>query len=216
VSEIDYATKSVVVTSRPPNKSLMSILKKLEKDIEINKTIAFTDESTDKTKVRFTSVKRSLKLDSLARKINSNLTSSMTFECNMCDLEGKVVLKSIDEMLLLVYNNYEQIIQTVLKSNISKLSDKIYDLSLIAKLKIHLPKWLKIHPDNAESFISGLYVDTHIDEKKIKEILDKYTLSRILKIKTDSAELVKQKTEHEKNLKNLKNYVWDEKFKQYI
>jgi len=216
ISEIDYASKSVIVKSIPPSKNFASILGKLEKDIEINKTIGFIDESTNKTKVRFTSLKRSLTLENLAKKINQNLTGSITFECNMCNLDGDVVLVSIDEMLLNVYKNYERIVKAVLKSDIKKLEEQIEELSLIALIKVHLPKWLKSNPDEPDIVISGLHEDTKISVDKIKELFDKYTLSRILKIKTDTAELTTEKTVLEQNLSNLAQYVWNEKFNQYL
>ena len=216
ISEIDYTNKSVVVKSIPPSKSFISILNKLEKEIEINKTIAFSDESTDKTRVRFTSVKRALSLDALSKKINFNLTGSVTFECNMCNLNGDVVLVSVDDMLLNVYKNYEKIVQAVLKSNIKKLQDQIEELSLISKLKIHLPKWLKSHPDDIDIVINGLNHDTQISTDKIKELFDKYTLSKILKIKTDSDQLTQDKSVLQNNLNNIDQYVWNDKFNRYL
>jgi len=214
-AKTDYSSKSVIVTAIPPSKSFATILKKLEKDIQINKTIGFIDESTDKTKVRFTSLKRSLTLDNLAKKVNAQLTGSITFECNMCDLDGNVVLVSIDQMLKNVYENYEKVVQTVLNVNIDKLQKQIDELALIAKIKVVLPKWLKSHPDEPEILIKGVSADTKIPVETVKELFDKYTLSRILKIKTDTEELLKEKGVLEGNLANLATYVWEEKFKQY-
>jgi len=216
IAESDYASKSVIVKSIPPSKSFAAILKRIEKDIQINKTIGFIDESTNKTKVRFTSLKRSLKLDTLVKKINANLTGSMTFECNMCDLDGNVVLMSIDDMLLKVYRNYEQIVKNVLESGIRKIQDQIDELALIAKIKVVLPKWLKSNPDDSDIVMQGIHTDTQIPIERVKELFDKYTLSRILKIKTDTVDFIQQKTVLETNLANLAPYVWDEKFKDYL
>ena len=216
VTEIDYAGKSVIVKSIPPSRSFMFLLNKLEKEIEINKTIAFSDESTDKTRVRFTSVKRGMSVETLAKKINANIVGSTTFECNMCNLDGEVVLVSVDDMLLNVYRNYEQIVKAVLTSNVKKIQDQIQELSLIAKIKIYLPKWLKSNPDELDVVINGLNQDTQIEIEKIKEIFDKYSLSRILRVKTDTDELKHQKEQIKTNLENLPQYVWNEKYNQYL
>ena len=216
VSESEYSSKSVIVTAIPPSKSFVAILKRLEKDIQINKTIGFIDESTNKTRVRFTALKRSMTLETLVKKINFNLTGSITFECNMCDLDGNVVLMSIDDMLLMSYRNYEQIVKTVLESGIQKLQEQIDELMLIAKIKVVLPKWLKSNPDDSDIVMNGIHTDTQIPIETIKELFDKYTLSRILKIKTDAVDFLKQKAEIAANLANLAPYVWDEKFKQYL
>jgi DNA gyrase/topoisomerase IV subunit A len=216
VAEVDYSSKSVIVKSVPPSKNFASILKRLEKDIQINKTIGFIDESTRSTKVRFVSLKRSLTLDALSKKINANLAGSMTFECNMCDFDGNVVLVSVDQMLLNVYKNYEQVVKSVLTTNINKLQAQIDELALIARIKVVLPKWLQSNPDDSEIVINGIHTDTKIPVEKIKEIFDKYTLARILKIKTDTVDLLQQKAVLENHLANLSTYVWDEKFKQYL
>ena len=47
----------------------------------------------------------------------------------------------------------------------------------------------------------------------IKGIFDKYTLSRIFKIKTDTDQLQKEKKEFEIKLNNVDNYLWTEKYK---
>lgn len=216
MSEMDYTGKSVIVKSVPPNKSLMKILKTLENDIQIQKTIGFIDESTVNTRVRFVSLKRSLTLEQLNKKINYHLVGSMTFECNMCDMDGNVVLVSIDQMLLNVYKNYLQIVKVVLKSNIAKLQKDIDELTMLAKIKAVLSKWLKEFPDDSDKLIAGLNSDTQIPVETIKALFDKYTISRIIKIKTDIQDLETEKQKIQANLNNLTGYVWSDKYEAYL
>jgi len=216
VSEIDYTNKSVIVKSVPPSKSLMKILKSLESEIQIQKTVGFIDESTSSTKVRFLSLKRSLTLEQLNKKINYHLVGSTTFECNMCDMEGNVVLVSIDQMLLNVYKNYLQIVDVVLKNNIARVQKDIDELIMLAKIKAVLPKWLKLHPDEPDLLIAGICTDTQISVENIKAMLDKYTISRILKLKTDIEGLEAEKLKHQTNLNNINKYVWDDKYSSYL
>jgi DNA gyrase/topoisomerase IV subunit A len=215
-SEVDYANKSVIVKSVPPSKSLTKILKALENDIQIQKTIGFIDESTSVTRVRFTSLKRSLTLDQLNKKINYHLIGSMTFECNMCDSDGNVVLVSIDDMLIRVYNNYLQIVELVLKSNISKLQKDIDEMIMLAKIKLVLPKWLKEFPDDTDKVIQGIHNDTQISIESITLLFDKYTISRMLKIKTDIDKLELEKQQVQTNLNNLKTYVWNDMYEKLM
>jgi hypothetical protein len=212
VTEIDYTNKSVIVKAIPPNKSFQKILKALENDIQIQKTIGFTDESTSVTKVRFISLKKSLTLDHLQKKINAHMVGSLTFECNMCDSDGNVVLVSIDQMLLNVYNNYKAIVDVVLRSNIAKLEKDINELQLIAKIKLVLPKWLREHPDEPEKVVNGISSETQIPTETITQLFDKYTMSRILKIRTDIHDLETKKNELQTNLRNLESYVWQDKY----
>lgn len=216
VSEIDYSNKSVVVKSIPPSKTFSAILKKLEKDIEINKTIGFIDESTKTTKVRFVSTKRSLTLDQLNKKINANLVGSVSFECNMCDENGNVILVSIDQMLLNCYNNYIEAVKKYLQDNITKLQKTIDELNLIAKIKLVLPKWLKSNPDEPDIVMTGISGETLIPLEIIKELFSKYTLSKILKIRTDINELQIQKQTFESNLSNIKVFTWQSRYSSYL
>jgi DNA gyrase/topoisomerase IV subunit A len=216
ICDTDYSNKSIIVRSLPPGRSFPSLLKKMEKDIQINKCIGFIDESTSKTKVRFSVIKRTMKLEILAKKIHTNITGSLTFECNMCDLDGNVILVSIDQMLLTVYKNYEQVVSVVLKTNIKKIQENIDELNLIDKIKKILPKWLKEYPDDADRVMAGVHQDTQIPFEKIKELFDKYTLSKILKIKTDIVELEQKKAELQGNLDNLSNYVWSSRYESLV
>ncbi len=216
VSEIDYTNKSVIVKSVPPSKSLMKILKSLESEIQIQKTVGFIDESTSSTKVRFLSLKRSLTLEQLNKKINFHLVGSTTFECNMCDMDGNVVLVSIDQMLLNVYKNYLQIVDVVLKSNITRVQKDIDELIMLAKIKAVLPKWLKLHPDDPGQLIIGMCYDIQLAFEDVKAMLDKYTISRILKLKTDIEGLEAEKQKYQTNLTNINKYVWDDKYASYL
>ena len=212
ISEQDYGNKSVIVKSIPPNKSFQKILNAMENEIVIQKTIAITDESTKNTRVRFSAVKRGMTLDQLNKKINLHLVGSITFECNMCDTEGNVVTVSIDQMLLNVYNNYLQMVSHVLQTNIDSVQNDINEFVLIAKIKVVLPKWLRSHPDDPDSLMSGISTETQIPVDTISALFNKYTMSRILKIRTDIHELEQKKMNLQTNLNNLTNYVWTDKY----
>lgn len=212
ISEIDYQSKSVVVKSVPPSKSFQKILKALENDIEIQKTIGFIDESTNHTLVRFISLKRSMTLDHLQKKINSHLVGSESFECNMCDLAGNVILVSVDQMLLNVYNNYKVIVDVVLRSNIAKIQKDIDELLLINRIKVVLPKWLRDHPDDSDKVVNGISADTQIPVAVINELFGKFTLSRILKIRTDITDMETKKQQFQNYLDTIVTYIWNDKY----
>ena len=212
VSEIDYAGKGVVVKAIPPSKSFNKILKALENDIEITKSIGFIDESTVNTRVKFLALKRSLTLDQLQKKINVHLVGSITFECNMCDEDGNVVLVSVDQMLKNVYDNYIKIVEAVLKANIVKIQKEIDELLLITKIKLVLPKWLREFPDDPDRVVNGIASETQITIEIINDLFNRYTMSRILKIRTDITALETKKQEFQTNLDNLASYVWNDKY----
>jgi len=211
-SSIDRMNNSVIVTAMPEGKTFLNLLKKMEKEIQIQKTIGFVDESTTTTKVRFAPVKRSMDVDTLYNLINYNLTSTVSYECNMCDTAGNVKLVSIDDMLMTVYKVYEETVKKYLVSAIDKLQAAIDELDLIARIKVSLIKWLKVYPDDIDSLIGKIHEETQVESESIKELFNKYTISKLLKIKTDRNDLVTKQTQFKNDLGRLADYVWESKY----
>lgn len=216
ITQVDKTNKCVIVKSVPPSRNLKKILEIFRKEIETDKAIGFIDESTTETKVRFTVTKRTYKIDNFIKKLNQNLLGSITFECNMCDEEGNVVLVSIDQMLLNCYNNYKQIVDTVLKLEIQQLNEKINELELIKKIKVVLPKFLKEYPDDADKVMTLVSESTQIPLETVKMIFDKYTLTKILKNKADTDQLILERNAIQENLNNLEKYIWDNKYQKLL
>ncbi len=215
-SSIDRMGNSVIVTTMPEGKTFLNLLKKLEKEIQVQKTIGFVDESTTTTKVRFAPVKRSVDVDTLYNLINYNLTSSVSYECNMCDTQGNVKLVSIDDMLMTVYKVYEETVKKYLVSQIDKLQASINELDLIARIKVSLIKWIKIYPDDMETLMSKINEETQVDIENIKELFGKYTITKLLKIKTDRQDLVDKQTQFKNDLGRLADYVWESKYQPIL
>ena len=207
--------KSVVVRSLPPGKTFDKLFKQLEKDIQIDKALGWTDETSGVTgtKVRFTILRqRGYQLEKLVKKITKLLKGSVTYQCNMCDENGKVVLVSIDQMLLNAYNNYKSVVDKYLRSTISGLQEKIDEMLLISKIKVVLPKYLQQFPDEPDLVIGGVHNDTQILVDTIKQLFEKYNISRLLKIKTDIESVKIDKEAYESKLQNLESFVWEDKY----
>ena len=211
-SSIDRMNNSVVVTALPEGKTFLNLLKKLEKEIQVQKTIGFVDESTTTTKVRFAPVKRSIDVDTLYNLINYNLTSSVSYECNMCDTFGNVKLVSIDDMLLTVHKVYEDTVKRYLESTINKYQEMIDELDLIARIKVSLIKWIKVYPDDSDTLIAKINEETLIDTKSIEKLFSKYSIAKLLKIKNDREDLINKQTEFKNDLARLADYVWETKY----
>ena len=134
----------------------------------------------------------------------------------MCDLEGNVVLVSIDQMLLNCYNNYKQIVNNVLRTDIQQLNEKINELELIKRIKGALPKYLKEYPDDADKVIELVSLETQIPQETVKMLFDKYTLMKILKNKVDTDLLKNERDVIQYNLNNLEKYIWDNKYQKLL
>jgi DNA gyrase/topoisomerase IV subunit A len=206
--------KSVIINSVPPTKTLSKIIISLDKDITA-KNIGWTDESNGKdgTKVRFTILRqRGYSIESLYEKIQKLLRGTITFECNMCDRDGKVILTSIDQMLLNTYNMYKNVVEKYFKDNIKNLDNKIQEMNYIQSIKKILPELLKTYPDNPDKIIELINTTLQIPNDTIKDLFEKYNINRLLKVKVDIEKVENDKKVFVVNLNNLVNYIWTEKY----
>lgn len=204
---------SVTVTSVSPSRSFSAILKKFNKELTVDKSLGWHDESKTSTKVKFTITRpRMLKVSTLLKKMKEAISGSLTFECHFCNTKGKVVLLSVDDMLINVYKVYKQIIQKVLSDQSKSIQSSIDELILISKIKPILSEELKIHPDDVDAVIKSVATKLSEREQKIKEIFDKYTIGRIFKVKIDVQKLQSDKAGVDSNLKDLVKYIWKEKY----
>lgn len=208
--QLDKVNKCVYVRSIPPNKKFKSIINGFKEEITVQKSIGFLDESNGETgtKVKFMLTKRGQNLDKLYKKLQQKTTGSVTFECNMCDLEGNVICMSIDKMLLTTYEMYKNVNKVKIEDTIKKIESEITELEYMQKIKKALPELLKKYPDDFDKLVEELQVKTSINIEIIKKLLDKYTISKILKIKIDIESKIQELNVEKDNLQHLDDYVW--------
>lgn len=207
--ELDKANKCVYVKSIPPNKKFKSIINAFKDEIQVQKSVGFLDESTTTTKVKFLLTKRGQNLDKLYKKLQQKTTGSLSFECNMCDLDGNVILMSVDKMLLTTYETYKSVNETMLKDLISKLEIEIDELTNMQKIKSVLPDLIRQFPDDLDKLIDGIVELTQIDIEAVKKILDKYTIPKFMKAKIDIEGKRTALNNEKNNLQNIDSYVWN-------
>ena len=130
----------------------------------------------------------------------------------MCNEQGKVVLVSIDQMLLNIYNKYIHTVQIYLHDQINKLEKGIQELKLIERMKPLISIELKSNPNDVTKVINNIAVVIKIDIELIKQIFEKYNLNRIFKLKTDTLKLENEKKRFNDKLNNLIKYVWVDKY----
>ena len=200
--------KCVYVYSIPPNKKFQSIINSFKDEITVQKSIGFLDESKTSTKVKFMLTKRGQNLDKLYKKLQQKTSGSVTFECNMCDLEGNVVLVSVDQMLLNTYQMYKSINELKLKDNINKLQNEIDELVMMQKIKKVLPDLLKLYPDDLDKLVEGIVSKTDVPEEDVRRILEKYTIHKFMKAKIDIDGKTNALNTEKQNLSDLDNFVW--------
>ena len=133
-----------------------------------------------------------LKMPALVKKLQIVLTGYLTFECHMCNTHGKVVLLSVDKMLLNIHSVYTKVVISVLNGQIDDAQKSIDELNLIGLIKPILSIELKSNPDDLDLVIKNVSTQLSRKEETIKEIFDKYNLTRIFRIKTDTQDLTQK------------------------
>jgi len=204
---------NIIIYSVPPSKTFQVVLGKFEKEITIDKSLGWRDNSTTSTEIILTILKpRMLKMEELKKKLTQVLTGTLTYECNMCNENGKVQLVPVDNMLVNIYRRYKAIVELYLKDNIAKIQNNIDELILIENMKPLLSQHLKDNPNDIDRVINDISSKLNVELEGIKKLFDKYTLSRIFKIKTDTDDLQIKKKEFENKLANIITFIWKEKY----
>ncbi len=202
--------KTLSITSLPPQKSFQVVINKFKKEISVDKSLAWRDESSKTKDIRLVIVKpRMLKMLHLKKKLESAITGSLTFNCHMVNNDGEVMLKSVDDMLLKVYKNYINIVKKHLTDIINKNQETIKELLLIERIKPILSIQLKKNPNEVGIVIDTIATLLNVSKKQINMIFNKYTITRLFKIKIDVKSHQDVVVEYKKNLKNINEYTWN-------
>lgn len=208
--KLDNAHCKAVVKSWPPGRKFESFLSKFTKELE-NQDIGFTDLSTSETNIVFEVLKQRSRDEIFKKfvdKLKDSLTGSISFETIIVDRNKRVRNISIDEMLLNTYHMYERTNGTMLNSEIERLDALIKENIILEKIKPFLSFYLQ--PKKLFKFdeaIKNISDSSKIDEKIVRELLQKYRISKLLTTNTDIKELEDKKEEIKNNLNNLSKYV---------
>jgi len=205
--------KNIIIKSIPESRTFQTILNKFSKEIGIDKSLGWRDDSSKETSIILSIIKpRSLKMEALKKKLKTALKGSITYQCHMYNEDGKVQLVSIDDMLLNIYNRYKYVVKLSIDNEILKNKNLILELELIAKIKPLLSAELKINPDDINKAICNISKGLNTQQKIIREIFDRYNITRIFKIKTDVTKYNDTINILNKRLNQLTKYIWKEKY----
>jgi len=210
----DHLRSKVTLKSWPPGKRFESFLGKFQKEMDAG-LIGFTDSSVTETEIVFQVLRernRDKIFQDFVEKLKEMLKGMIPFELRVIDLEQKVLLKSVDMMLVDTYNMFEKMNESMLKDEIKKVEEEISWLNALEIIRIPLSHCLKTGWDFETSVD---YIEKNsansVDKKIIEEMLSKYRIRKLLTLDTDTNKLAEEKTKLEGNLKGLKSFV----LKQY-
>jgi hypothetical protein len=208
IIEINKLNNTLKLKSWPPGKRFQTILNKFSKELSEN-MIGFSDLSVKETEIVF-QVMRERNRDKIFKqfitKLQTILKGSISFEMTMVNIDKKVAVKSVDEMLLNTFNMFTSSNQEMLKSEIQKVSDEIEWLNTIEILVPVLSVCLKNGHD-VETTLDIIEKETPLSKKVAEEIINKYKIKELLTFDTDNEALKQKLTDLQNNYKNLTDFV---------
>jgi topoisomerase IV subunit A len=217
IFKIDNVRCKAIVKSWPHGKRFESILSKFEKELA-NQDIGYIDESSKEnggTHIVFEVLKtrnRSEIFQAFASKLKDVLVGAIPFEIIVVDNQtGVPKLMSVDEMLIKTYNMYKETTDTMLKSEEVKYKNLINENKLLQKIKTPLAKKLQSNETDMEKIIDSISTDTSIDKSIVKNLIQKYKISKLLSVKDELDDLEEKIKNINLCLNNLDSFV----LKQY-
>lgn len=211
VIKLSQRNHSASLKSWPYGRRFEAFLSKFSKELE-NQDISWIDLSSKETNIVFEVLKQRNK-DSIFKdfvsKLKEVIKGTVSFEIITVDLNGKVELKSVDELLLETYKMFTSINKKVLTFKINKLQETINELKILEKVKPFLSKTLALKLDINQS-INIISQQSKVDVEKVKYLFSKYKINKLLTTSLDAAKVLDEQNIHKSNLNDLQNFVIDQ------
>ena len=139
------------------------------------------------------------------------MTATVSFETIVVDHNSRNVKNmSIDELLVSTFKIYQTINMRMLKSNESKINDAIIEVKLLEKVKPSLKKYISNKELSVEQIIENIGNEIKEDKEKIKELFQKYRITKLLTFKADFDDLNTKLNVVKDNIKNIDKFVVDQ------
>lgn len=214
--KVDNIKCKVIIKSFPPGKKFETILNKFVKELN-NQDIGWIDESSSEhggTHIVFEVLKqrnRDTIFKSFIKKLTDAMTSTVPFETIVVNHETKNVKNmSVDEMLLNTFKIYQEINMRMLKSNELKINEAIKEVKLLEKVKPSLKKYISNKELMVDQIIENIGNEIKEDKDKIKELFQKYRITKLLTFKADFDELNSKLESIKNNINNIDRFVIDQ------
>jgi len=211
IIDINTRTNSVILKSWPPGRRFESLLGKFSSELDSG-MIGFTDLSVETTAIQF-QVLRERNRDKIftdfIEKLQESIKGSISFEITLVDTNQRVITKSVDQMLLDTFKMFSNVNEKMLQHEFARLEAMISEYNTLDKIKPvlinHLSK--KLTPDK---IINEIEKETSISKSVITTLLNKYKISKLLTLDTDTTNLTHEKSNIQKTLSTLDAFVLDQ------
>jgi DNA gyrase/topoisomerase IV subunit A len=199
----------VILKSWPPGKRFQSILNKFSKEMDAG-LVGFTDLSATETKIVF-QVLRERNRDKIYQefltKLKEVIKGAISFEITMVNIDSKVIVKSIDHLLLDTYQMFSEMNEKMLSDEITRISDVIEEYNLLDIIRPTLASCIGQGWDIETTMTEIKRATIITDDTGVRELINKYKIIKLLTLDTDSDELNIQRENLTKTLANLDTFL---------
>ncbi len=201
----------VILKSWPPGKRFQTILNKFQKEMESG-MIGFTDLSSTETEIVFQVLRernRDKIYNEFVDKLKEVIKGAISFENTVVDVYNKVIVKSIDDFLLDTYNMFSTINEKMLQDEIKRVQEVIEEYNLLERIRPTLASCIG-HGWDIDSTMEEIKTTISTDETATRQLINKYKISKLLTLDTDTNELNIQKKHLTETLTNLDSFLMEQ------
>jgi hypothetical protein len=207
----DPRTNTVTLKSWPPGKKFESLLNKFSKELN-DGLIGFTDVSVSETEIKF-QVLRERSRDKIYKdfvaKLKDAIKGQISFEIILTNADQKVIVKSVDDMLMDTYKMFCAMNETMLKHEVEKLTGLIEEYKALEIIREPLGVYISKNHD-MEDVLAEIEKATVVSAETAKFLINKYRINKMFTLNTDTTDLDNQIKEFTSKLKNLDNFVLEQ------
>ena len=217
IIEINPRNSTITLKSWPPGKRFESFLNKFSRELNEN-MIGFTDLSTNETNIVFQVLRERNRVkifEEFVAKLQDAVKGTISFETVLVNEDSKVIIKSIDDMLIETFERFQAINEVMLKIEIKKIQELIEEYEVLEKIKIPLAKCIGEGRDMLFAF-NAIQKEVGVPKKVSAMLVEKYKIRKLLTLNTDTSELQNKNDELSDNLKDITKFVleqYDGKYK---
>ena len=214
VIEQNKRTNTVTLKSWPPGKRFESLLNRFSKEMESG-TIGYADLSSEETKgtsIVFKVLRersRDKIFSSFVETLQESIRGTISFETTVVDVDHKVLVKPIDDMLLDTYKMFTTVNEQMLKTEINNVTEIINEYNTLEKIREPLTTCIG-KSFTVSQTVHGISEITGVEQEIIKELISKYRIQKLLTLNTETTELHNKRKEFEDKLTNLPKFVLEQ------
>ena len=192
-------------------KKFESLLRKFSNELN-DGMIGFTDLSVTETEIKF-QVLRERNRDKIYKefvnKLKNVIKGSIPFEIVVTDVNQKVIVKSVDNMLLDTYKMFRAINEKMLKHKVKKLVELIAEYKALEIIRKPLGIYISKNWD-IEDALKSIEKTTAVSAETAKTLINKYRINKMFTLNTETTEINNEIKEYNNCLSNLNNFVLEQ------